>query len=144
MITGERLTPRTSLFLALSLVPICFQSVNRIYRKQFLRLLVYDRPGTVRELAKVVARALVLNPEPVLQLGDLPVDLREPVPARPVNEGEEMILEELERRTIYRAMEKTGGNKIAAAQMLGIGKTTLCRKLHRYNHRSIHVQDAVK
>ena len=41
-------------------------------------------------------------------------------------------LEELERRAIFRALRETGGDKLAAARLLGIGKTTLYRKLKQY------------
>ena len=41
-------------------------------------------------------------------------------------------LEELKRRAIFRALRETGGDKLAAARLLGIGKTTLYRKLKEY------------
>lgn len=41
-------------------------------------------------------------------------------------------LEELERRAILRALQEAGGDKLAAARLLGIGKTTLYRKLKQY------------
>jgi two-component system response regulator HydG len=41
-------------------------------------------------------------------------------------------LEELERRAILRALREAGGDKLAAARILGIGKTTLYRKLKQY------------
>ena len=42
-------------------------------------------------------------------------------------------LEDLERRAIFRALHETGGDKLAAARLLGIGKTTLYRKLKQYD-----------
>ena len=45
---------------------------------------------------------------------------------------EVVALEELERRAIVRALRETGGDKLAAARLLGIGKTTLYRKLKTY------------
>ncbi len=39
----------------------------------------------------------------------------------------------LERRAIFRAMRETNGDKLAAARLLGIGKTTLYRKLKQYD-----------
>jgi two-component system response regulator HydG len=50
----------------------------------------------------------------------------------PVASEELLPLEELERRAILRALRETGGDKLAAARMLGIGKTTLYRKLKLY------------
>jgi two-component system response regulator HydG len=48
-----------------------------------------------------------------------------------------MPLEELERRAILRALRESGGDKLAAARMLGIGKTTLYRKLKEYGAQSL-------
>ena len=45
-------------------------------------------------------------------------------------------LEELERRAILRALREAGGDKLAAARMLGIGKTTLYRKLKQYESQA--------
>jgi two-component system response regulator HydG len=45
-------------------------------------------------------------------------------------------LDELERRAILRALREAGGDKLAAARMLGIGKTTLYRKLKQYDAQS--------
>jgi len=45
-------------------------------------------------------------------------------------------LEELERRAILRAVREAGGDKFAAARLLGIGKTTLYRKLKQYDVQS--------
>ena len=47
-----------------------------------------------------------------------------------------MPLEELERRAILRALREAGGDKLAAARLLGIGKTTLYRKLKQYETES--------
>jgi two-component system response regulator HydG len=48
-------------------------------------------------------------------------------------ESDEILpLEELERRAILRALRESGGDKLAAARLLGIGKTTLYRKLKQY------------
>jgi two-component system response regulator HydG len=48
-------------------------------------------------------------------------------------EGDELVpLEALERRAIFRALRETAGDKLAAARLLGIGKTTLYRKLKQY------------
>ena len=46
-------------------------------------------------------------------------------------------MEELERRAILRTLRETGGDKLAAARMLGIGKTTLYRKLKQYQMEQV-------
>ena len=86
-------------------------------------LLTYDWPGNVRELENVVARALALSSEPIIDVNDLSLDLREGASRQP------RTLDELERQAIARTLEETRGDKIAAARILGIGKTTLYRRL---------------
>lgn len=92
------------------------------------RLERYDWPGNVRELQNVVARAVALEEGPVLEFGDLS-DFRSA--EREANEAS-LTLEALERRAILESLRKTGNDKILAAQRLGIGKTTLYRKLKEY------------
>jgi two-component system response regulator HydG len=96
------------------------------------RLVTYDWPGNVRELENAISRALALNSGPLLHVGDLPTNLQAPAPARLPLDDEQISLAELERRAIFRALQKTRGDKLAAARLLGIGKTTLYRKLKQY------------
>jgi two-component system response regulator HydG len=97
------------------------------------RLMAYDWPGNVRELENCIARAVALGTGPILHVGDLPTNLQYGSAAeRPPREDELLPLDELERRAIYRALRETGGDKLAAARLLGIGKTTLYRKLKQY------------
>jgi DNA-binding NtrC family response regulator len=96
------------------------------------RLVAYDWPGNVRELENAVSRAAELNSGPILHVADLPTNLQSPAPARLPLDDEELTLAELERRAIFRALRKTRGDKLAAARLLGIGKTTLYRKLKQY------------
>ncbi len=97
------------------------------------RLVAYDWPGNVRELENAIERAVALGSGPIIHVGDLPSSLHYPSSER-VPEKEELLpLKELERRAILRTLRETGGDKLAAARMLGIGKTTLYRKLKQYN-----------
>lgn len=97
------------------------------------RLAAYDWPGNVRELENAIERGVALGSGPVLHLGDLPSNLQYG-PAERLPESDELVpLEELERRAIFRALRETGGDKLAAARILGIGKTTLYRKLKQYD-----------
>jgi two-component system response regulator HydG len=127
------------------------------------RLMDYDWPGNVRELENCIERAVALGSGPILHSGDLATNLQvggshsafEPVfsagigPAVRTAEDvaglagkpEEHIIPiaELERRAILRAISDTNGDKLLAARLLGIGKTTLYRKLKEYeslSHRS--------
>jgi two-component system response regulator HydG len=96
------------------------------------RLMAYDWPGNVRELENAIERAMALGSGPILHLGDLPTNLQQSTGDTLPDTDEVVPLEELERRAIMRALRETGGDKLAAARLLGIGKTTLYRKLKQY------------
>lgn len=96
------------------------------------RLMAHDWPGNVRELENAVERAVALGSGPILHVGDLPSSLQHGTGERLLNNDELLPLEELERRAILRALRESGGDKLAAARLLGIGKTTLYRKLKQY------------
>lgn len=96
------------------------------------RLVAYDWPGNVRELENAIERAVALSSGPILQIADLPSNLQYPASDRVPQKDELLPLEELERRAILRTLRETAGDKLAAARMLGIGKTTLYRKLKLY------------
>ena len=84
-------------------------------------------PGNVRELENFVVRCIALGSGPVLQNEHgypIPEKIGDGCPAT-----ETQCLAALERRAIMKALEATKGNKIAAARLLGIGKTTVYRKL---------------
>ena len=96
------------------------------------RIMAYDWPGNIRELENAIERAVALGSGPILHVGDLPSNLQY-TSTEKLPEGDEMVpLEALERRAIYRALRETAGDKLAAARLLGIGKTTLYRKLKQY------------
>jgi two-component system response regulator HydG len=103
----------------------------------------HDWPGNVRELENAVERACALSSGPVLHLGDLPTQLQQEglaahrSPARVdqvgSNDGQNVTpLAELERVAILETVRALHGDKLKAAKLLGIGKTTLYRKLKEY------------
>jgi DNA-binding NtrC family response regulator len=96
------------------------------------RLIAYDWPGNVRELENAIERAIAMGSGPIVHVGDLPSSLHYPNSERVPEKDELLPMEELERRAILRTLRETGGDKLAAARMLGIGKTTLYRKLKHY------------
>ena len=97
------------------------------------RLVAYDWPGNVRELENAIERAVALGSGPIVHVGDLPSSLQYPASERAPGKDELLPLEELEKRAILRTLRETSGDKLAAARMLGIGKTTLYRKLKQYH-----------
>ena len=93
-------------------------------------------PGNVRELRNVIERAIVLGAGSSIEPQDLSlVNLLEPEENRAAS-GTAVFrpipLSELEREHIYAMLEHAGGNKTKASQMLGIERSTLDRKLKRY------------
>ena len=96
------------------------------------RILAYDWPGNIRELENAIERAVALGSGPILHVGDLPSNLQFSSMEKQVGNDDLVPLEALERRAIFRALRETAGDKLAAARLLGIGKTTLYRKLKQY------------
>jgi DNA-binding NtrC family response regulator len=97
------------------------------------RLIAYDWPGNVRELENAIERAVALGSGPIVHVADLPSNLQYSASERVPEKDEILPLDELERRAILRTLRETGGDKLSAARMLGIGKTTLYRKLKLYH-----------
>ncbi len=90
----------------------------------------YDWPGNVRELENYVRRAMAVSAGPLIEPRDLPAQVRSTAP--PGKDQPLSQLEELERSTIVKTLEETGGDRVRAAKLLGIGKTTIYRKLKEY------------
>ncbi len=112
-----------------------------------LALQEYEWPGNVRQLEHSMQQMIAMNSGPWLSLGDLnslvvnrrierrfdsesggvTAGTEAPNPSEPV-----VPLAEVERRAILRALEHTKGDRTFAAELLGIGRTTLYRKLKEY------------
>jgi DNA-binding NtrC family response regulator len=107
--------------------------VRTISEDAMRRLIAYDWPGNVRELENAIERAVALGSGPIVHVADLPSSLQYPTSERAPERDELLPLEELERRAILRTLRETSGDKLAAARILGIGKTTLYRKLKQYH-----------
>jgi DNA-binding NtrC family response regulator len=135
--------------------------VVRRFSEDALRVMLeYDWPGNVRELENVIERACALSSGPVLHMGDLTTQLQDFRMHRVVvnqqnSEAEAALKEgaldgllagglregrrggivsiaEMERDAILGTIRQLKGDKLMAAKLLGIGKTTLYRKLKEY------------
>jgi two-component system response regulator HydG len=116
------------------------------FARDTVRLLEdYDWPGNIRELENAIVRAAALCDQ-VIRPEDLPERVRiffgpksnaasvRTQSLQPERADEELLsLSEVEGRHIFRVLARTGGNKQAAARALGIDRTTLQRKIERYN-----------
>ena len=98
------------------------------------RLLRYDWPGNVRELMNTVERGVVLTRSEYIDEGELTPVLLKQHEEETVLPGEvpTASLEALEKATILKTLEQTGGNKSEAARRLGITRRTLHQKLKKY------------
>jgi DNA-binding NtrC family response regulator len=96
-------------------------------------LTAYAWPGNIRELENVLARALALRSGERITLRDLPPEITRVAPAAAgaglLEQEPTLPLDEVERRYILRVLESTHGNKLKAAEILGIDRSTLHRKL---------------
>ena len=103
-------------------------------------MLAYDWPGNVRELENCLERTYAFTSGPLIHTQDLPHEIANlPGPdgssgnANGNGHGLTIIpMAELEKQTILHAIEELHGDKLQAARLLGIGKTTLYRKLKDY------------
>ena len=101
----------------------------------------YDWPGNVRELQNTIERAIILALGPQIEAHDIQLSTlgrtagKDTATLSVMNPGDDFqpqSLEDLERRHILATLHSTGGNKSQAAQILGIERSTLDRKLKRY------------
>ncbi len=119
------------------------QQMPYTYSDDALRLMMeYDWPGNVRELEHAIERACTFSSGPVVHLADLPSPLQEnrfhqraeaDTMPFPINAAGGVVpITELERQAIVKTLRQLNGDKLLAAKLLGIGKTTLYRKLKEY------------
>lgn len=90
----------------------------------------YDWPGNIRELHNVIERLVVLASAPVITKEEVWSCLKDLLPAAASNQLPN--LKNAELAAIREALDKVGGNKQQAAKLLGIGRSTLWRKLKEY------------
>jgi DNA-binding NtrC family response regulator len=93
----------------------------------------YPWPGNVRELENAIERALVLGKDAIIDLEDLPDAVLGSLRGRgPERGGDRRSMADVEREHILKTLQRVGGNKAAAARILGLDRKTLYRKLEAY------------
>ncbi len=95
----------------------------------------YPWRGNVRQLSNAIESAFTFGRSQVIRLSDLPPEIRDrraAVPWAPVS-GAVGTFADAERDLISRALESTGGNKVAAAKLLRISRKKLYAKISKYN-----------
>jgi DNA-binding NtrC family response regulator len=115
---------------------------RRISREAMALLTAYPWPGNVRELRNAIARAATLATGAEIRADDLPPRLREGTRATSMVAGasqRQLSLRDLEREYILEVMRQTGGNKSRAAELLGLDRKTLYRKLAEFGEAEAEV-----
>ena len=113
--------------------PVMGKPVRRISEEALGLLKAYDFPGNVRELENIVERGVAICQGDTLEAAHLPDDLRDlSIRAFRRRDGRVIPLEEQERDYILWVLEEAHGNQTLAAQMLGIDRVSLWRKLKKY------------
>jgi DNA-binding NtrC family response regulator len=108
--------------------------VNQIEAQVLAALQAHAFPGNVRELENIIERGVALAPKDVLRLQELPEPIcgtGKPVPA--ATSGTLPTLEAQEEDYIRWVLDQTKGNRTRAAQILGIDRVSLWRKLKKYD-----------
>src|SRR5438128_12614911 len=111
--------------------------ITGVSQAAYQRLFGHTWPGNVRELQNVIERAVLLAKASRIEPVDLPFD-NGSVPEGSVAAAEwdvppNMTLEDIERLVIEKTLRRTGGNKQAAANLLGIYRPRLYSKIRKYN-----------
>lgn len=108
------------------------KQIDRIAGEVMDLLMDYEFPGNIRELENIMERAVTLAAGPVIEVSHLPKDFQQPgfqVQRRPKKEF--LTLEENEQEYITYILKQMNGNKTKAAEVLGIDRVSLWRKLKR-------------
>lgn len=96
--------------------------------------LQYTWPGNIRELQNVLEHAAIFSDSPVITLKDLPIYLMENRMTPSINNEQKKLslIESEEKKVLIRLLEETGWNLSAVAKKMNIARTTLYRKLKKY------------
>jgi DNA-binding NtrC family response regulator len=100
-------------------------------REALTGLSAYHWPGNVRELENAIERAVALSSSELIMPEDLPAHAPQDASAAPVMPGSRMSLDAMKQWYVSKVLDDLGGNKMRAAEVLGIDRGTLYRILKR-------------
>lgn len=101
------------------------KKINGITRRAQRRMATYAWPGNVRELENVIGNAAMMTEGNTIDLGDLPEPLRGLSANNTAVDDATLSMEEVQTRHVLHVLERVGGNKTRAAEILGIGRATV-------------------
>jgi DNA-binding NtrC family response regulator len=115
------------------------KQIQGLTRRTQAVLLQHAWPGNVRELENVISCACLTSVNEFIDVDDLPENLQKPSAhnGKPGDTWRPLPLEEIRRQHIRRVLESCEGNRVRAAQLLGIGRTSLYRFLKRSERKSV-------
>ena len=102
-----------------------------ITRRAQSRMATYPWPGNIRELESVIGNACMMTDGKFLDIADLPLRIQTQSSEQSPTDEALFSLEEISRRHVMRVLERVGGNKARAAEILGIGRATIYQLLSR-------------
>jgi len=105
--------------------------VAGLTRRAQSRMATYPWPGNIRELENVIGNACMMAEGKFLDVNDLPERLRGELSDQTTVDDAFLPLEEIQRRHILRVLDLVGGNKVRAAEILGVGRATIYQLLAR-------------
>ena len=110
------------------------KKIDKISDEVMEVLLSYEFPGNIRELENIMERAVALAEGPVIEVRHLPMDLQQARFVRLKRQQAQQLvtLEENEKEYIMWVLDQVNDNKTKAAEILGIDRVSLWRKLKRY------------
>jgi DNA-binding NtrC family response regulator len=100
-------------------------------RRTQTRMAAYPWPGNIRELENVIGNACMMAEGSLIDIDDLPENLRSSANQEPSSDETLLPLEEVQRRHVIRVLEAVGGHKARAAEILGIGRATIYEMLSK-------------
>lgn len=104
---------------------------NMSMHEEFKKALInHSWKGNIRELRNVIERAVILADEDLLTVDALPMEFQ--IEKETADDGNSLALTAMEHKHIRKVLAFTGGNKTKSAELLGIGLTTLYRKMEEY------------
>ncbi len=109
------------------------KKISSIEQKARTALYNYDWPGNIRQLQNCIQSAVVMSSDEVIHFEDLPSPLKEKAESSSIVIPMGSNMEEAEKQIILQTLENQNNNKTKTADILGIGRRTLHRKLDEYN-----------
>lgn len=109
------------------------KQINGITRRAQLRMAAYSWPGNIRELENVIGNAAMMTQGNIIDVVDLPELLKSTGSIESEADEDMLSLQQLQNRHVAKVLERVGGNKARASEILGISRTTMYEIISKWN-----------